>query len=614
MNRRERVKMQLKSGNVKPPYSLWTNMKFIFGNIWQWDKVLLCCCFARMPILAILPLLGLYLSKFVVETVETNAGIGSMVSYILVMSGMMLLLNIMNNKLSAKIQWNQFFIRFRYINMVNDKMMDADYENIEKPEVQTKQQKALDSVIGNNSPTQEIINISVSFISSAIGLIAYSSLLFVFSPVIFIILFVITVANYYFLKLNRLWDYKNRNNWVRIDRKLNYINNMSGNFEQAKDIRLYGMTGWFTSLFDTILRERKKWFVKSERMKYSVNIGSGILTFIRDGGAYGYLIYRMIAHNLPISEFVLYFGVIAGFSGLLMGIINSMNSLHATNLNFCDLRDFLDMPDKFNRGVGIPIPSGTCAISFKNVCYRYAGSENYTLKNINFDINVGEKIAIVGLNGAGKTTLIKLLCGLYAPSTGEIFVDDRKVSEYNRDEYYKLFSVAFQDIHLLPVSIAKNIALCKESAIDYAKLTDKIKIAGLIEKVEMLPDGYHSILIKSVHENAIDLSGGEKQKLALSRALYKDGNIIVLDEPTAALDPIAENELYLKYNELTAGRTSIFISHRLSSTRFCDRILYIENGEIIEAGSHDELLLKNGRYAEIFNIQSHYYKETVDSV
>jgi len=204
------------------------------------------------------------------------------------------------------------------------------------------------------------------------------------------------------------------------------------------------------------------------------------------------------------------------------------------------------------------------------------------------------------------------MCGLYVPTLGDIFVDGNRIGDYNRDEYYKLFSVVFQDIHLMPVSvsIAKNIALCREVEIDYKKLKDKIELAGLSGKMEQLPDGINSILVKSVHENAVDLSGGEKQKLALARALYKDGLFIVLDEPTAALDPVAEFEIYSKFNEIAGDKTAIYISHRLSSCRFCDDIAVFHEGELIQRGSHDTLLADSGgEYHELWNAQAQYYKE-----
>lgn len=275
------------------------------------------------------------------------------------------------------------------------------------------------------------------------------------------------------------------------------------------------------------------------------------------------------------------------------------------------MREFIDIPDHFNRSKGVPLPKNPPEIVLENVSFRYPNSQSDTLKNINLIIKPGEKLAIAGLNGAGKTTLVKLLCGLYRPTKGRITVSGHAIEEYNRDEYYSILSVVFQDICLLPVSIAKNIALCEQGQMNNTILKKVLKLSGLYDKVQSLPKKEDTLLLKSIHEEAIELSGGEMQKLALARALYKGGNIIILDEPTAALDPIAESEMYQKYNQLISDATSVFISHRLSSTRFCDRIIFLEDGEIIEEGSHEELMGLSGEYADMFNIQSHYYKEEV---
>jgi len=272
------------------------------------------------------------------------------------------------------------------------------------------------------------------------------------------------------------------------------------------------------------------------------------------------------------------------------------------------------MPDRFNRNVGIPLPKKEelpCNIEFKDITFRYAGSESNVIEKFNLKIGKGEKLAIVGVNGAGKTTLIKLLCGLYHPSSGEILVNGNNICKYNRDEYYSILSAVFQDIYIMPISIAKNIALCKEEKIDRKRVLQCLKLAGLKDKIDTFTKGIDTKLMKSMNQTATDLSGGELQKLVLARALYKNAPIIILDEPTAALDPIAENELYLKYGDLTKDRTSIFISHRLSSTRFCDRIVFLHKGNIAELGSHDELMKLKGKYAQMFEIQSHYYKENI---
>jgi ABC-type bacteriocin/lantibiotic exporter with double-glycine peptidase domain len=292
-----------------------------------------------------------------------------------------------------------------------------------------------------------------------------------------------------------------------------------------------------------------------------------------------------------------------------MGVINNINSVNQACLDICHLREFLDIPDKSNRGKGINLPDSAVDIEFENVSFIYPKSEKNVLDNLSFKIIKGEKIAIVGNNGAGKTTLVKLISALYQPSGGNIKINGKNIAEYNRDEYQSIISPVFQDIYLFPASIAENIVLCDKSDININKLSKAIQFAGLQNKIDNLPDGYNTLLIKSVEDNAIELSGGEKQKLALARALYKDGLMLILDEPTAALDPIAENEIYLKYNEFSKNKTSIFISHRLASTRFCDRIFFFFFVNITETGSHYELMAKNGRYAEMFNIQSHYYRE-----
>jgi len=310
---------------------------------------------------------------------------------------------------------------------------------------------------------------------------------------------------------------------------------------------------------------------------------------------------------LSVDRFVLFFGVIAGFSIWISGLTNNWALVHRCSLIICDFRDYLEMPGRFNRGKGIPLPAETSEIRFNNVSFGYTPDERI-IEKLNLTIKKGEKIAIVGKNGAGKTTLVKLLCGFYMPDEGEIFLDGKNIKEYNLDEYYTLFSAVFQDINFIPDSIRNNIIASDSENYDSERLNEVVELAGLKEKFDSLPDGLSSIMGKSIYDDAIELSGGQMQKLALARALYKNGKILVLDEPTAALDPIAESVMYEQYKEMAKERTSIFISHRLASTRFCDRIILLDNGKILECGTHDELLSAGGTYAEMFNIQSQYYK------
>ena len=248
-------------------------------------------------------------------------------------------------------------------------------------------------------------------------------------------------------------------------------------------------------------------------------------------------------------------------------------------------------------------------ITFSHVSFSYYGAAEDTLKDVDIVIRPGEKVALVGLNGAGKTTLIKLLCGMYEPTRGEILLDGKPSVRWSLEEWYKLFSVVFQDTALLPATIVENVAACTPEEADRERVRKCLDQAGLLEKVESLPHGMDTYVQKEIFKEGVNLSGGETQKLLLARAIYREAPILVLDEPTAALDAIAENQLYQKYNELTRGRTSLFISHRLASTRFCDRVLMLEGGRIVEQGSHQELMEKRGAYYRLFQVQSHYYQK-----
>lgn len=230
------------------------------------------------------------------------------------------------------------------------------------------------------------------------------------------------------------------------------------------------------------------------------------------------------------------------------------------------------------------------------------------MPHLNLTIRPGERLAVVGLNGAGKTTLVKLICGLQDPTEGRVLLNGEDIRQYDREAYYRLFSAVFQQFSILEATLAENVAQTVEN-IDLGRVKDCVNKAGLAQKAEALPQGYETHIGRQVYEDGVELSGGETQRLMLARALYKDGPVLVLDEPTAALDPIAENDIYLKYNQMTQGRTSVYISHRLASTRFCDRILFLENGGIAEEGTHEELMERGGSYAALFQVQSKYYQE-----
>ena len=362
---------------------------------------------------------------------------------------------------------------------------------------------------------------------------------------------------------------------------------------------------------------------------FSIDLASALLILVQNGAAYAILIYRiLVTGTLEPASFVFYFSIITGFAGWFQSFLNGLSSAQQNSRQFCDLRAYLDLPDRYSKqNDSAALPQDTWSVEFRDVSFRYPveqkpGEETseldeqqelapLVLKNVSFRIEKGEKLALVGLNGAGKTTLVKLLSGLLEPTEGQILINDRPLGDYDRDAYFKALSVVFQDIFLLPVTLRQNITLCPESQVDEERLSWCLREADMESWIHELPQGVDTYLVKSVRDGAVDMSGGQKQKLALARALYKGGRMMILDEPTAALDPIAENKMYLEYDRLIGGNTALFISHRLSSTRFCDRILLLENGCVAESGTHDQLMTLGGKYAELFNIQAHYYREEV---
>jgi ABC-type multidrug transport system fused ATPase/permease subunit len=314
---------------------------------------------------------------------------------------------------------------------------------------------------------------------------------------------------------------------------------------------------------------------------------------------------------MTLGDFALYLGAITGFGSWLSRVVDGYSDLLEYSHGVSDFRAFLDITDERNR-TGAPLPTGDdlpCGIEFDHVTFTYAGAEQPTLRDFTLTIRPGEHVAIVGDNGAGKTTLVKLLCGLLTPDSGHIRVGGRDAQAYGRDDYFTLFATVLQTVNFLPATVAKNVALCPEEDIDRDRLWDCLRKANIDEKIASLPDKENTLMVKDIHEGATAFSGGEQQRLLLARALYKDAPVLVLDEPTAALDPIAENDLYMQYNTFAANKTSIYISHRLSSTRFCDRVVLLAQGAAAEVGSHDELMRAGGAYAELFRLQSRYYAE-----
>ncbi|MCM1027594.1 MAG: ABC transporter ATP-binding protein/permease [Roseburia sp.] len=493
------------------------------------------------------------------------------------------------------------------------KSLHADYDNIESPAQQRLLTRATHAVnLYREGVNLMYINYPL-ILSTVLGILLYSLTISFFDWRILAIIVVMSVVSSLLEGNVRKFRAKTMDEQYRIWGRFYYLKQQPTSVENGKDIRIYNMQKWFRSGFDRLEGKNKDLWIGQGRRKYAVDASDALFVAARDLLAYGILVAGVLDGAFSIAEFTLGLSVVSGLAAWFGILRFHVSYLLEGNQMMCEYRKMMDYPDRFPRENGMSIPAAWRRqfpeIEFRNVSFRYEGAEEDTLKNLSFTIRAGEKIALVGHNGAGKTTLVKLLCGFYHPTEGEILIGGHSLESLNLDQYHELLAAIFQDVNTIPVSIAGNVSGRAEEETDLERVRECLRRAGLWKDVEALERRELTSLTQSFDPDGIQLSGGMMQKLMLARCLYKDAPLLVLDEPTAALDPIAESNLYEEYQTAARGKSALFISHRLASTKFCDRVLYLENGRILESGTHDELLQKKGKYAEVFEVQSQYYKE-----
>lgn len=605
--KRKKVRDNFHKEQDKIKYKTGENMRYILSEFRKSQPVMFILLIAELLAAVANSLFGTFTSKYVVELALGTSSRTRLAAICLLL---------ITGERMSKYIWNEtsdyqgYVGDYKFLNYMKRKIirknMSTDYENNESCDKNNALKKA---ETGSDYITWQTVNTIKYFLMAVLQVIAYGSILSMLDPVMLLIVGMPAAVSYYIERHKMKWIWNMADNWQKYDRELDYIHSAGGNFSSAKDVRIYGMEKWFTKIFAKSFNNRLDWYEQQDEWSFRHDLVRVLMVYLSNFAAYAYVIYMVVKGNIGAGDFVLYFNSIYNFGFSVRDIFDKYSGFNWLSNNISYSREYLDIKDKANRGRGEKLPSGECEIEFRNVSYKYGGAENATIQNISFTLHKGEKLAFVGLNGAGKTTLIKLMSGLYDPSEGEILLNGKPVNSYNRDEYFRLFGAVFQDISVLPVTVAENVAGADIENINMDRVYDCMKKAGLYDKVMSLPEKENTRLVKSVYENATELSGGQTQKLALARALYKDAPILLLDEPTAALDPIAEQEMYLNYAEFSKGKSSVFISHRLASTRFCDRIIMIENGKVAEEGTHAELMEQGGKYAELFELQSSYYND-----
>ena len=596
----------------KPKYGMFSCVAYIYRMLWENERFLVFVGLAVVPLSLLAAAFGLYASPAMINAIGGYSDFGYIA---LVIAGIVLaraIVDAANGTLHSIVNNAEFHMLNLQAYLQQQKTRNADnYLFYDVSYMEIKQRA--DVAARDHSHATHFPMILAETVGEIIKFFLFGATVSMLHPAVVVVLIIGAVVGRRMSNWQWAKHYQERDQRNAAELRKGYISsNVAKRLEYQKEIRLYNMAGPLHERFSKHIGEALEWQKKHERRGFVVSLVDFLIVLLRDGLAYAFLIYKALRGEVDAAQFVLYISAISSLAGLLGGIAWRFQQVKEGAAQVSDLRELLDYEGRLNHGEGIPIPQRPFSIEFKNVTYKYPKGEKNVLENISFKIEAGEKIALVGLNGAGKTTLVRLMCGLLLPDEGEVLLDGHTVLEYNRDEMYSLFGIVPQKYNLLPVSLEKNIACTvNEEEIDRERLERAVELSGFRDKANSLPMGLKTPLDRTVNDDAVDLSGGEKQRLLLARLIYKNPLCMILDEPTAALDPIAEDRIYRRYNDISKNSTSVFISHRLASTRFCDRIFLLDGAAFAEVGTHDELMAKNGKYRELFDVQAKYYQEEV---
>ena len=605
-----------KKDELHKEYGVISNCIYILKRFVKYRKSLIFFLLTGTFAAASMSYIWSFIGKLVIDMIQTSAGGGNIVPLIkLVTATSLAELFIMwvNTVSSTKLGVGFTYIRLMIVKERIAKTLGMDYESLETPDMLDRLQKAKRATDGDWVGVQGMMTFMQVLLTQIISIIIAVVIMTSFDPLIILVIAVLSVIQYLYFEHIRKKDKKEM--WDAMMphwRKLEYMETVTTDFSYAKDIRLFGMKNFLSKRQHEVYDEELSHWIKSRQYWVYNSIFSHGISLIRQLIITGWLVYGVIKEGLSIGDFTLYLASAGAFSNAVSQVLAALSGLRERSAHTDDYRSFMDIPTSEDKDT-IPVPkSDRYVFTFENVSFKYKGQDKYALNNLNLTLEAGEKLAVVGLNGAGKSTFIKLLLRLYDVTEGRILMNGTDIRRFNRAEYYRLFSPAFQDVTVFAFPMAENVSMDPPDETDKAKADKCLREAGLSEKIDSLSKGIDTELLKVLYDDGIDLSGGEKQKLALARALYKGSDVIVLDEPTAALDALAEYKLYKSFNGLVGNRTAVYISHRLSSTRFCDRVAMFKDGEMTETGTHDELMAKNGDYAEMFRVQAQYYIEDKD--
>ncbi len=589
------------NGNLREQYS---NLWFAYKFIWKINKKLL---FVRIPLLLLQTLktiIPIFFVRAVINEITIGKSLNRVVLYASVMAAASFAIKLTEYFFSVRDSIESEQLNFGIQRFLADSVEKMRYSTMEHPDMQNYIWWA------QNNRFNDILTYTTGLLGALLNIIGIGSVVISLNTSVLFVIVASAIIKYIIDRYQRKLPRKYNDARSRINRVLQFYGNLMQSIRYGKEIRVNNLEDWIYEKYDS--EWNANLFPLEKKYNHTV-LGlqglSGFISIIQDMVIYLILAIEVMNKIMTIGDFSMYLSAAGIFSDSVLKISSNYSNLLLRSAEFLkEYRQCVNIvkEEAMNDGNKHIDYSDNVQIRFENVSFKYPETDRMILKNINITVKRGETLSIVGANGAGKTTFVKLLCRFYEPTSGVIFINEIPAKDIPLVEYYKLLGVVFQDFKLFSFSVKENIAM--DTEVDERRLSDSIVKSGLEERIKTLPNGTDTYINKEFDPNGIELSGGEGQKVAIARAVYRNAPIIVFDEPTSSLDPIAEYNIYRNFHDLAEKHTAIYISHRLSSTRFTDRIALFDNNTITEYGTHDELMqLENGIYRKMFATQAQYY-------
>ena len=596
---------------MKTKYGFWNNLGYVLRGMKNWgDKLIslrIVGIIAETVSLFVIPVTV----KLIIDSLTSGDPLSKTLLLIAINAAVMLVAYLAAGYVENNSPYKMKHALIRFKRELTETMTSMEYANLENPKVLDEHERIRNVMNVKTQSIEGMMDSSIKCGTLALQILMAGILISGLHPLLIVILLFLLILSFIVVDKTKLKDKELV--WDALGpywRKHFNLGFLTNHFTSAKEIRVYNMKDWIYGKYLGINDDINKKYRISRNLWFKSQAILMPLSLLEEISLYAFLIYELSRNNLTVAEFTLYIASVHIFITAVNSFIAEYTEIKKQSLEVRDFRSFIDsykIPEK--EKAELPPMEKHPDFEFQDVTFCYEGQEKNALEHVSLSIPYGQRLAIVGLNGAGKTTMIKLLSGFYKPTSGKITINGKDCETMEREDLFRYFSAVFQNVEEYPFTVEENVSMRRSEDTDEARVSECLERCGLMDKIEKLENGRKTQVLKVLEEDGVDFSGGEKQKLALARALYKDAPVLILDEPTSALDPLAEERLYRNFNDWIGDKTGIFISHRLSSTRFCQKVALFEDSHLVEYGSHDELMKKKGKYYDLYETQAELYRK-----